>query len=95
MAVLLAPRPLPAAAVVQAVVAAVAAAAAEEAEVLADGAGVDGKGASSSSHPLLLEDGPSLCSHLFQDNRQHLASYGKISGHLIFFSFHQKPPMLG
>lgn len=95
MVVLLVPRPLPAAAVVQAVVAAVAAAAAEEAEALADGAGVDGKGASSSSRFSLLEDGLLLCSHLFQDNRQHLASYAKISGHLIFFAFHQKAPMLG
>lgn len=94
-AALLAPRPLLAAAAVQVVVAAVAAAAAEEAEVLADGAGVGGKDASSSSHLLLLEDGSLLCSHLFQDNTQHLASYAKISGHLIFFSFYQKAPMLG
>lgn len=94
MVVLLVPRPLPAAAVVQAVVAALAAAA-EEAEALADGAGVDGKGASSSSRFLLLEGGLLLCSHLFQDNRQHLASYAKISGHLMFFAFHQKAPLLG
>lgn len=59
MAVLPVPRPLPAAAGLA------AAAAAEGAEVLAGGAGVDGRGASSSSHLLLSEDGPLLCSHLF------------------------------
>lgn len=56
VAVPLAPRPLPA-----------AAGPAGEAAVLADVAGVDGKGASSSSRFLFLGDGPLLCSHLFQE----------------------------
>lgn len=95
MAVLSVPHPLPAAAGLQEVVAAVAAAAAEEQEAPADGAGVDGKGASSSSLLSPLEDEPSLCSHLFQDNRQHLASYANSSRHLVLFSLHQKAPALG
>lgn len=94
VAVPLAPGPLPAAAGLQVEVVAVAAAA-EGPEALADDAGVDGKGASSSSHISFSEDGPLLCSHLFGDNRQHLASYAKISGHFLFFSFHQRAPVLG
>lgn len=57
------PHPLPVAAGLQEV----AAAAAEEQEALVDGAGVGGKGASSSSPLSPSEDEPSLCSHLFQD----------------------------
>lgn len=70
------PLPLPAAAAVPA--AGVAAAA--EAAVLADGAGVDGKGASSSSHLLLSEDGPLLCSHLFQEIGNIQLHISRLSG---------------